>query len=204
MERYKLEKHDGIWAIYDTEHQDYHEAPGCYANSPWVVAYWSGEYVAASFKWEVSGFKQSQAKNLLSLLNGKEKQPKKQPEKQISLKLGDEIEVLEEFEWEEAAYISASKPHHHWILLSSGSTPVRVSENDIRLPMESRIRRGQPIVYEWCKEKKYGFFDELIAGGKVAVRSSICMRVTSNWRLPTEKELESLGQDGLGWLTEDE
>jgi hypothetical protein len=202
MERYKLEKLIEFWAIYDTENHDYMEESGFRPCFPWVIAYWRQEF--HNYVWTMPDFKKAQAEKLLSLLNGKEKQPEKQPEKPISLKLGDEIEVFEEFEWEEAAYISASEHHHHWILLSSSSGPVRVNGNDIRLPIKSRIRRGQPIVYEWCKERKYGFFDELIAGGKVAVRSSICMRVTSDWRLPTKKELESLGQDGLGWLTEDE
>ena len=43
--RFRLEERSGIVAIYDTQHPEYADTPGCHADYPWVVCSWKGRYV---------------------------------------------------------------------------------------------------------------------------------------------------------------
>ena len=43
--RFRLEERSGIVAIYDTQHPEYVDTPGCHADYPWVVCSWKGRYV---------------------------------------------------------------------------------------------------------------------------------------------------------------
>lgn len=74
--RFHLEERLGIWAIYDMEHPEYQDAPGCHADYPYVVASWSGERVDDEeghlHHWEMPEWKQRKAKRLLAILNGGE------------------------------------------------------------------------------------------------------------------------------------
>lgn len=199
MERYKLEKRTGIWAIYDTEHPDYCEQPGCNADFPWVVAYWDGVCGDGDDGWVIPDFRKSQAEKLLSLLNGKEEQPKLHGR---NLEFGDEIEfkMKDGGSWHGGLYCGVN---------DRGKRIARSAENDFvhvvsswRWPIKWRMERGQPLIVNGGylrtfasidKDYMYVFADDLQGEEKV-----------NTWRLPTKRELQDIGHDGLGWLTEDE
>ena len=46
--RFRVEERSGVVAVYDTEHPEYHDTPGCHADYPWVVCSWHGRYVEPS------------------------------------------------------------------------------------------------------------------------------------------------------------
>ena len=46
--RFRVEERSGVVAVYDTEHPEYHDTPGCHADYPWVVCSWHGRYVKPS------------------------------------------------------------------------------------------------------------------------------------------------------------
>lgn len=72
--RFHLEERLGILAIYDMEHPEYQDSPGCRADLPYVVASWSAERVddeeGRLHHWEMPEWKQRKAKRLLAILNG--------------------------------------------------------------------------------------------------------------------------------------
>lgn len=122
------------------------------------------------------------------------------------LEFGQEVEV-HDGGWQKAKYISASVSDHNWhyVLLVKASKPTMEHGDNIRLPLKSRIRRGQPIKYEWEGNYIFGFFagfDERT--GLMGIRSTCGTRFINNWELLKEEELKYIGQDGFGWITEDE
>lgn len=72
-DRFTLEERSGIIAIYDTEHPDYQDTPGCHADYPWVVAHWNGSPVmnvnGGIDYWKVDNRWVNKAKETLNLLN---------------------------------------------------------------------------------------------------------------------------------------
>jgi hypothetical protein len=71
--RFRVEKRTGIVAIYDTKHPDYHDANGCHADFPFVVAHWSG-YAAKGddgcVRWNLCDWQIEKARKLCAMLNG--------------------------------------------------------------------------------------------------------------------------------------
>jgi hypothetical protein len=199
MGRYKLEKLIELWVLYDTKNHDYMEESGFNPCFPWVIAYWRQEF--HNYSWVMPDFKKAQAEKLLSLLNGKEEQPEK-PEP-VNYELGQKIQVNYNG-WKDAVYFTASEnTNYHWIQLVNCQDPITVTSNNIRLPLKSRIRRGQPVRYQ--SNNKLGFFAGFIGDDMIAIYfSPASTKSIKDWSLPTKSELEKIGQDGLGWLTEDE
>jgi outer membrane receptor for Fe3+-dicitrate len=202
MERYKLEKRSWIWAIYDTEHPEYHDKSKLDAAYPWIVAYWEAVCVDGNDEWVMVEFKKSQAKELLALLNGKKDQPEDLDFNTI--KCGDKIEVRGGDKWTAAVYISINSSgfYTHWVLFEYKTDPVSTSADNIRLPIKWRMERGQPLIVNGGylrtfasidRDYMYVFADDLQDKEKV-----------NTWRLPTKRELQGIGHDGLGWLTEGE
>lgn len=119
-----------------------------------------------------------------------------------NLEFGDDVEVLFDLEYRLARWCGV-------LGVSRNRAAVLVSDvvwtfplKHVRLPLKKLMRRGQPILVE-CGTllKVFDKFNEL---GNVLCFDN--MRNTSEWtkfRLLSKKELEKIGQDGLGWLTSD-
>lgn len=51
--RFRVERRSGIVAVYDTEHPEYQDTPGCHADYPWTVCSWHGTYDETAGHWKV-------------------------------------------------------------------------------------------------------------------------------------------------------
>lgn len=93
----------------------------------------------------------------------------------------------------------------------NGDAVIRIEEDHIcwsfdewRLPLKSRMRRGQPVASD--KIRTFLLFDHWDQGNLITVNRFNC---GTDWRLPTKDELEKLGhangrdENGNPWLTSD-
>ena len=51
--RFRVEERSGIVAVYDTEHPEYQDTPGCHADYPWTVCSWHGTFDETAGHWNV-------------------------------------------------------------------------------------------------------------------------------------------------------
>lgn len=114
---------------------------------------------------------------------------------------GTEIEVIGyDYQWRKAKWcgfgIKTEKPY---VLTENGI--LGIEHDEWRLPIESRIRKGQPLV---CGSDEcllfFSHFDDDLA---VCFWKNFRSVSHDIWRLPTKEELKRIGQDNLGWLTSD-
>ena len=69
MNRYIIDKRNGILAVIDTANPFYHlRNPGLICDEPWVVAFWDGDFSNRIVK----TWKEQKAEQLCNLLNGQQ------------------------------------------------------------------------------------------------------------------------------------
>ena len=87
--RFRVERRSGIVAVYDTEHPEYQDTPGCHADYPWTVCSWHGAYDETAGHWNVDQRwidKARAACELLNTLSGTERYGTASPERNLRLK----------------------------------------------------------------------------------------------------------------------
>lgn len=67
--RFRVERRSGIVAVYDTEHPEYQDTPGCHADYPWTVCSWHGTYDETAGHWKVDQRWVDKARAACELLN---------------------------------------------------------------------------------------------------------------------------------------
>ena len=51
--RFRVEERSGRVAVYDTEHPEYQDTPGCLDDYPWTVCSWHGVFDEKAGHWKV-------------------------------------------------------------------------------------------------------------------------------------------------------
>ena len=51
--RFRVERRSGRVAVYDTEHPEYQDTPGCLDDYPWTVCSWHGTFDETAGHWKV-------------------------------------------------------------------------------------------------------------------------------------------------------
>ena len=67
--RFRVERRSGIVAVYDTEHPEYQDTPGCHADYPWTVCSWHGAFDEKAGHWNVDQRWDDKAHAACDLLN---------------------------------------------------------------------------------------------------------------------------------------
>ena len=67
--RFRVERRSGIVAVYDTEHPEYQDTPGCLDDYPWTVCSWHGTFDEKAGHWKVDQRWIDKARAACELLN---------------------------------------------------------------------------------------------------------------------------------------
>lgn len=133
--------------------------------------------------------------------------PYTRPDKPLNdLVFGDEIEVMTNEGWKSAKFVCASISYITVLMLNENVTTTWTSNFfPWRLPLKSRMRKGQPIFVDNKLLRIFSHFegDKLYAfdGSAEYNRDAVYWK---DWELPTKAELEEIGHVDGGWLTKED
>lgn len=124
------------------------------------------------------------------------------------LKFGDEIEVGYEGEWSEIKPFINIYEGKVGVLLNAYDTVITYF-SEWRFPLKNKMMRGQPVVVgDNIKNLSVRLFKSFDEYNRMEVFNTGHKDLWTNWRFPTEEELEKFGhangkdENGNHWLTE--
>jgi hypothetical protein len=123
------------------------------------------------------------------------RQVKEEPPKEPELEFGQAVEVLWDNRWQPAKFAGVNNGGRKHFFCN-GKVYNVPEHTKYRLPLEDRIRKGQPI---WAGGELV-FFKRWYA---ISAIKSFSGSTYETWKLPTQQELDEIGQGDFSWLTEE-